>query len=489
MNTSEKLFVQIEKTQSIICVGLDPRISVDKDVLPQSQNVFQQIVDHNQKVIDATYKQCACYKPNIAFYEQWGVEGWRALEWTIAYIPSEIPIILDAKRGDIGDTSASYAYSAFAHLNVDSITLAPYMGSESIAPFFTYRDKLLLILSRTSNPKAELLQEQLMQGEQYTQKLYLEVADQFAKRSENIGFVVGANCYEGLAEIRKRYPTRWILAPGIGTQGGDIQQAVIHGIGAKRSYLLPVISRAIANAEAPGDACKMYNKLINQALPHSVSVSNGNVDSNSDAFNEVRKARRHFLAQKIIVQLYEHECIKIGSFVLKSGLTSPFYIDLRRVISFPSLFELVIHAYCDIIALLKFDCIAGIPTAALPFAATVAQALKVPMIYPRISKKQHGINSEIEGAFESGKKVLLLDDLITKGSSKEEALEILQSAHLQVKDIVVLICRSYNAVADMNQLKVNLHYVLHIDEIIDYGVANDYIDETQLAQIREFLRR
>lgn len=475
MRTIEKLTRQIKKTNSILCVGLDPRINDSQD---KGMSKYNLIVEHNERIISATEHQCACYKPNIAFYEQWGTEGWKALEWTMERIPDEIPVILDAKRGDIGATAKAYANAAFGLLKVDAITLAPYMGAESSRPFLEYDDKLCLILSRTSNPQSELLQRKHITGIHNTQELYLEVADQFSKLSENVGFVIGANCYEELEEFRKRYPHTWILAPGIGAQGGKIEPSIYAGLGEDGLGLLPVVARGIAHADNPEHACAHYNEQINTAIQQYNFKRKNKVVTTTTISK---------LQQNIIEKLFQYECVKIGSFVLKSGITSPFYIDLRRVISFPDLFELVVQAYCNCVKELDYDSIAGIPTAALPFAGAVTQKLDVPMIYPRIPKKPHGTGNLIEGAYEKGDKVLLLDDLITQGKSKKEALDIFREAEVRTKDIVVLICRSYNASSDMEALGVKLHYALHIDDIISHGRMTGLISDEDVERVKKFL--
>ena len=242
------LFEQIKAKNSYLCVGLDTDIKkIPRHLLKEADPVFE----FNRQIIDATADLAVAYKPNLAFYEQLGRRGWESLARTIEYIPDDIFTIADAKRGDIGNTSDMYAKAFFEELNFDSITLAPYMGVDSVAPYLKYDNKWSIILALTSNPSsADFEQQQLADG----RKLY-EVVLQTSSTwgsPEQIMFVVGATKADQLAEIRKIVPDHFLLVPGVGAQGGSLQEVSENGM---NSYcgLLVNSSRGIIYASQDHD--------------------------------------------------------------------------------------------------------------------------------------------------------------------------------------------------------------------------------------------
>lgn len=474
------------KTKSILCVGLDPRVSVS-----DKNNVYKNIVTQNKRIIDATHDVCACYKPNIAFYECWGTEGIDALKKTLSFIPPTIPVILDAKRGDIGSTAEAYAYSVFEYLQVDAVTLSPYMGKDSITPFLEY-DAFVFILVRTSNPSSDFIQKVPVSSPlAQINMLYQHIAQESATwaSKENLGFVVGANEIEALTYIRKTHPDRLILAPGIGAQGGTIETCMQHGASInENNNILPVVARSIAQSNDPHGLAVCYNEEAQQSFEamqqkmHITATHNEHVE-------EQKKVNYAHSYIDVIRALFQNSCIKTGTFTLKSGATSPFYIDLRRIISFPSMMKRVVELYAELSSGISFDCIAGIPTAGLPFATALSYYLDVPMIYPRIPPKAHGMGNNVEGNYEKGYTALLLDDLITHGVSKQEAVMVLRDSDIIVRDLAVLINRSQTAYDEMVNIDITLHYAFDIYDIIDCGRSEGYISLEKQSEIYTFLRQ
>jgi len=224
MTFVDKLNAATEKNHSLVCVGLD----TSPDLLPPGVTV----TDFNKAIIDATADLVCAYKPNIAFYEAQGERGMEALHRTIGLAPSNIPVIIDAKRGDIGNTSEAYARAIFEHLGADAVTVSPYLGYDSLEPFFKYKDKFAFVLCRTSNKGAADFQSLPCQFEGETLPLYEVVAARVSQwnSSGNIGLVVGATYPEELTTIRRAHPNLVILVPGVGAQGGDLRQAVHFGV-------------------------------------------------------------------------------------------------------------------------------------------------------------------------------------------------------------------------------------------------------------------
>jgi orotidine-5'-phosphate decarboxylase len=226
--TNAEIIAQIKKKKSFLCIGLD----VDVTKIPKHLlNTEDPIFEFNKAIIDATHDLCVSYKPNTAFYEAYGIKGWQSLEKTINYINAnhpEIFTIADAKRGDIGNTSSIYAKAFFEDLNFDSVTVAPYMGKDSVEPFLAFENKHTIILALTSNEGAFDFQTQNVEGRELY-KVVLETSKSW-KNAENLMYVVGATKAEYFTEIRKIVPDSFLLVPGVGAQGGSLAEVCKHGM-------------------------------------------------------------------------------------------------------------------------------------------------------------------------------------------------------------------------------------------------------------------
>lgn len=256
MNRHE-LIEQIKEKKSFLCVGLD----ADLNKIPQHLIGFEDpIFEFNKQIIDATKDLCVAYKPNIAFYESLGAKGWESLQKTIDYIPSNIFTIADAKRGDIGNTSKMYAQAFFETLNFDSITVAPYMGEDSVTPFLEFKNKWVILLALTSNKGADDFQFFEEDGQKLFEKVILK--SQAWGNEKNLMFVVGATRPEMFLDIRKVAPDNFLLVPGVGAQGGELSQVCKYGIN-KDCGLLINSSRGIIYA---GDGEDFAQKSREEAL-------------------------------------------------------------------------------------------------------------------------------------------------------------------------------------------------------------------------------
>ncbi len=235
--TKQQLFEQIQKKRSFLCVGLDP--SLDK--IPQHLLKYENpILEFNKQIIDATKDLCVAYKPNTAFYECYGKKGWETLTETWKYIPKEIFSIADAKRGDIGNTSAMYAETFFnensSEMSFDSVTVAPYMGSDSVSPFLTFKDKWVILLALTSNSGHADFQLQEIGGDKLFEKV-LKTSQQWAT-AEQMMYVVGATRGAAFADVRKLASDHFLLVPGVGAQGGDLKEVCKYGLNAQCGLLI-----------------------------------------------------------------------------------------------------------------------------------------------------------------------------------------------------------------------------------------------------------
>lgn len=239
--TRAQLVEQIKKKKSYLCVGLDTDLTkIPKHLLAGPDPVFE----FNKQIIDATHEYCVAYKPNLAFYEALGPKGWESLQKTVDYIPKDIFKIADAKRGDIGNTSSLYAQAFFQQMNFDALTVAPYMGEDSVKPFLAFKNKWVILLAHTSNPGSADFQ--LLESQSTGRKLYEEVImkSQQWGTPDNLMYVVGATRADKIGEIRKCAPEHFFLVPGVGAQGGNLEQVSRFGMN-KECGLLVNSSRGI----------------------------------------------------------------------------------------------------------------------------------------------------------------------------------------------------------------------------------------------------
>jgi orotidine-5'-phosphate decarboxylase len=245
--TAQQLFEQIKAKQSFLCVGLDTDITkIPEHLLTHDDPVYE----FNRAIVDATAACTVCYKPNLAFYEAAGTRGWQSLMKTVSYIRDKYPKILliaDAKRGDIGNTSEMYARAFFTDMKVDAVTLSPYMGRDTVDPFLKYPGKWAVLLALTSNPSAaDFETQELAEGGKLYEKV-LKTSMQWGT-PDNTMYVVGATKAEMLAGIRRIVPDHFLLVPGVGAQGGSLQEVAKYGMNA-RCGLLVNSSRAIIYAD------------------------------------------------------------------------------------------------------------------------------------------------------------------------------------------------------------------------------------------------
>ena len=498
-----KLEARVLLLDSCLCVGLDPHI----DDLPEPTALAAR--DFCLRIIDATRGLVAAYKPNAAFFEFFGAAGWNSLQEVIVAARADAPVILDAKRGDIASTARAYAGAAFYTLGVQAITINPYLGEEAIAPFLMDPERGAFLLCKTSNPGAAELQDlevseggfQGARAGKEREALFERVA-RLAKnwnRQDNLGLVVGATQPESLVRVRRIAPDLWILAPGVGAQGGELEVALEAGLRLDGLGLLIPVSRAISQSADPRAAAEtlriaiyrvrksFQQKTATRRVPPRItweprlnqapSKPSSNLPANWEKLDAV--------AAGLLVT----GCIQFGQFILKSGLISPIYIDLRRLAGFPELLSQVAAVYLPLLNRLQFHRLAAIPYAALPIATAISLQGGWPLVYPRKEAKTYGTQVEIEGVFAPGEQIVVIDDLATTGGSKFEAIERLIKAGLKVKDVVVLIDRQSGAREALTAAGYSLHSVYPLTHLLDTWEQADSVPTEQIASVRSFLAR
>ena len=467
MDFLSKLKGAIARNNTLLCVGMDPT----EAMLTAGADLYSRLMDWGKSLIDQTVDLVCCYKPNAGFFEQFGPKGVRAMADIIAAVPEDIPVLLDAKRGDIGSTAVAYARGAWEGFAADAVTLSPYLGQDSIKPFLDNPEKAVFVLCQTSNPSAQELQQH------GTPPLFEAVAQASAAwgEEERVGLVIGATQPEALARVRAIRPGAWFLVPGVGAQGGDLRQALELGLRPDGLGLILPVSRGILQAADPRQAAAELRDAINVIRAEVVAKAANTPPESQHAY------------QTLIRRLFDCGSVKFGQFTLASGKTSPVYLDLRRLVSYPDVMDLAVEAYVDAMVGLEYDLIGAVPYAALPIASIAAAKLKQPMIYTRKEVKTHGTGQQIEGVWQPGQRVVLVEDVITSGGSILTAAAQLREAGLQVTDAVLLVDREQGGVCSLAEQGIAVHAVLRFSEVLEELFASARIDEATYKSVKEYL--
>jgi len=477
MNFFDKLNAAVKRNQSWLCVGLDP----NPEMMPvQYRTSRDDVVDGLYEwlhwVIAETAAFVCAYKPTLGFYEAFGAPGLELLQQILKAIPADIPTILDAKHSDL-NTSTLFAQTVFTHWQVDAVTLCPYAGQDQVAPFLVYPGKAVFVLCHTANTSAIALQSYPSAESPF----YLQMV-QAAKTwgtSEQLGLEVGAST-EALARTRAAAPERVILARSVWAENNDLAKVLSAGLSASGDDLMIPIPQDWLASEHLAEKTQALRDEMAQARRQIAQGS-----SNCEVWLPDICLLSQQPHQDLILQLYDIGCIKFGDYVQASGATFPYYIDLRTIISNPQIFHKILNAYANILKDLTFDRIAGIPYGSLPTAAGLALHLHCPMIFPRKEVKAHGTRRLIEGHFEPGETIAVVDDILISGKSAMEGAEKLKSTGLKVHDIVVFLDHEKGVKDRLRSNGYQAHAVLTISEIAETLHAANRIDEAQLKTLLE----
>jgi uridine monophosphate synthetase len=432
------LTARCRAVDSLLCIGLDPHseelagFSTPAEGAALAEAFCLRLIAETQDVA------CA-FKPNAAFFEAFGSEGVAALQRVIRAIPSDIPCILDCKRGDISTTAEAYAKAAYDASGAQAVTVNAYMGYDSVEPFARDASKGVFVLCKTSNKSADEVQALVVHqgGGTVYEAVARLCAAWDAKLHRNIGLVVGATDCAALGKVRAAAPELWILAPGVGFQGGDLQETCRLGVRASDGLgLLIPVSRAVSRAASPRQAAAKLRDDINKAREAG--------DKRARQEPPVAEYQRAFFDLAISCGV-----LKFGEFTLKSGRKSPYFFNAglfntgRAASALAACYAQTIHS-----SGLAYDVLFGPAYKGIPLVATVAAELysrygaDKPFAYNRKEEKDHGEGGTLVGApIGAGTRVLILDDVITAGTAVRESVALLQAKGAVVVGLVVAIDR------------------------------------------------
>ena len=480
MGFFNKLNDAIALNQSLLVVALDPNPEImgnwrrDK----ATATMIERLETWLSFVITETQESVCAYKPTLGFYEALGSAGLDLLTRILEKIPAHIPLILDAKHGDL-NTSTVFAKAIFEDWQVDAVTLNPFAGLDQSAPFLVYPDKGVFILCHTSNPGAIALQNYPTAESPFYLQVVKEV--QTWGTPEQLYLEVGTNDTEVIKKIRLSAPELTILLRSIWSENkANLQDILRAGLNQQGLGLLVPVPQDLLIEENIFNQVNLLKNEINQVREQTIDI-----DSSCDLWTPDVCFLESHPHKSLILQLYDIGCLLFGEYVQASGATFSYYIDLRKIISNPQIFHQVLQAYAEILRTLSFDRIAGIPYGSLPTATGLSLLLHYPMIYPRKEVKAHGTRRLIEGHYEAGETVVIVDDILITGKSAIEGAGKLESSGLKIKDIVVLIDHEEGVKDRIKAEGYNAYSVLTISEITETLYSSGRINQEQYNHLKE----
>jgi len=450
----------IATNQSLLVTGLDPnpemlqswalgRGLAGRSFLSQARHWIK-------AVIEATAPHVCAYKPSLGFYQALGPVGLELLREVRELVPLEIPLIVDTKHGDLNSSSA-LAHYLFRELGADAATLSPLAGQDIAAPFLLYPDKAVVVTCHSSNPAARVLQHHPNEDD----PLYLRIVreSQLWATPEQLLLEVGTSDPAILARVRRAAPERFLILRSLWAEEDRLDALLEAGLSdAADGLLLPLPQNLLVEDDTAERAEQLKRRIGERRLhwleqrqrgaasscqvwlPQAGPAENaGEPGQGIDAPADAAAREPSDPLDSLILDLFDIGCLLFGEYVQASGAVFNYYVDLRQIISDPNLFHRVLHSYAELLSDLDFDRIAGIPYGSLPTATGLSLQLHKPLIYPRKEVKAHGARRLIEGDFNEGDVVALVDDILITGGSLLEGIAKLESSGLVVRDVVVFI--------------------------------------------------
>ena len=446
----------IAERQSLLVTGLDPNPEMLHSWAQRhgmgGRSFLSQARHWIKTVIDETAPHVCAYKPSLGFYQALGPVGLELLLEVRDLVPRELPLIVDTKHGDLNSSSA-LAHYLFKEFGADAVTLSPLAGQDIAAPFLLYPGKAVVMTCHSSNQAARLIQHFPNESE----PLYLRIVreTQLWGTPEQVLLEVGTSDPAVLARVRAAAPQRFLILRSLWSEDDNLKAMLQAGLSAAADGLLLPLPQNLLIEDAIGAKSQALKEQINsqrEAWLESQSVSESGCalwlpqpPAPAEALGAKPAVQRGMVDHldeelaNLVVELFDIGCLLFGEYVQASGAIFNYYIDLRQIISDPNLFHRVLHAYAGQLEGLMFDRIAGIPYGSLPTATGLSLQLHKPLIYPRKEVKAHGARRLIEGDFDEGDHVVVVDDILITGGSVLEGIAKLESSGLVVRDVVVFL--------------------------------------------------
>ena len=480
----------IAERQSLLVTGLDPNPEMLQSWALRrgmgNRSFLSQARHWIKAVVEETSPHVCAIKASLGFYQALGPLGLELLLEVRDLVPRDLPLIIDAKHGDL-NSSTALAHYLFKDLAVDAVTLSPLAGQDIAAPFLLYADKAVVITCRSSNPAAKRIQYHPNESD----PLFLQIVRecQLWGTPDQVLLEVGTSDPAVLAMVRQAAPERVLMLRSIWSEEERVNGLLEAGLNESADGLLIPMPQNLLVEDDLSDQAAALKDRINQRRqrwleehPSRVGDScalwlaapaDSEAEANSDPMAE------------LIVDLFDIGCLLFGEYVQASGAVFNYYIDLRQIISDPNLFHRVLHGYSALLEQLQFDRIAGIPYGSLPTATGLSLALHKPLIYPRKEVKAHGARRLIEGDFNEGDRVVVVDDILITGGSVLEGIAKLESSGLVVNDVVVFIDhggeRDRTARERLEAAGYRSHAVLTIERITEALLAAGRLSSEQAA--------
>lgn len=435
-------------------------------------------------VIEATGSHVCAYKPSLGFYQSLGPIGLELLREVRELVPLGTPLIVDAKHGDLNSSSA-LAHYLFRDLGADAVTLSPLPGQDIAAPFLLYPDKAVVVTCHSSNPAARAFQHHPNEDD----PLYLRIVReaQCWATPDQLLLEVGTSDPAILARVRAEAPERFLILRSLWAEEDRLDALLKAGLtDAGDGLLLPLPQNLLVEDDMAERACQLKQRIQVQRQARLEQTAG----DRCTLWLPAEKVAEPM--DQLIIDLFDLGCLLFGDYKQASGAIFNYYIDLRQIISDPNLFHRVLHAYAACLEGLLFDRIAGIPYGSLPTATGLSLLLHKPLIYPRKEVKAHGARRLIEGDFQEGENIVVVDDILITGGSVLEGIAKLESSGLNVSDVVVFIDHGSHSDADrggqaarsrLQSAGYRLHAVLDIGRITEVLLQAGRLSPAQAASL------
>ena len=489
---------------SLLVTGLDPNPEMLRSWATArglgGSSLLSQARSWCKSVIESTADHVCAYKPSLGFYQAMGSAGVELMVEVRELLPHDLPLIIDIKHGDLNSSSAIASY-LFQTLQADAVTLNPIAGQDIAAPFLLYPGKGVVINCHSSNPAAKVLQHYPNEDEPF----YLQVV----RESQRWGTVdqllleVGTSDPDILKRVRQAAPERFVMLRSLWGEEGNLQRLLESGLNqAGDGLLLPLPQSLLNESDINRQTAALktrINKIREEHLNTQLEIlrqqpteqcriwPHTNRTNAAEQSNIERTSIEKDL-RELVIDLFDIKCLLFGEFEQASGAIFNYYVDLRQIISDPALFHRVLDCYAQVLRPLNFDRIAGIPYGSLPTATGLSLQLHKPLIYPRKEVKAHGTRRLVEGEFNEGETVAVVDDILITGGSVLEGIAKLESSGLNVNDVVVFLDhggqQDTRAKERLNAKGLRIQSVLSLETISDVLEEAERISADQAKELR-----